>query len=92
MREPGSDKEKSGGDSGEEGSSSWADKNLSRSRLSVFEVSDKGIKTRTELLALANKQKQAKTDLAEFILNRGLKAVAEVLSTCTGWEMTFSVR
>ena len=46
----------------------------------------KGIKTRTELLALANEQKQeGKTDLAEFILNRGPKAVAEALST--GWEM-----
>ena len=58
--------------------------------MSVFEVLDKGIKTRTELLALANKQKQAKTDLAEFVLNRGPKAVAEVLSTCTGWEMAES--
>ena len=46
----------------------------------------KGIKTHTELLALANQQKQErKTDLAEFILNRGPKAVPEALST--GWEM-----
>ena len=49
-------------------------------RLSVFDVSqiviDKGIKTRTELLALANAQKkEGKTDLAEFITNRGYKAV-----------------
>ena len=60
------------------------------SRLSVFDVSEiavgKGIKTRTELLALANGQKQeGKTDLAEFISNRGPKAVAEAIST--GWEM-----
>lgn len=61
--------------------------------LSVFEVLEitvgKGIKTRTELLALADEQKQeGKTDLAEFILNRGPKAVAEALST--GWEMAES--
>ena len=49
----------------------------------------KGIKTRTELLALTNEQKkEGKTDLAEFILNRGPKAVAEALST--GWEMAES--
>ena len=61
--------------------------------MSVFEVSEiavgKGIKTRTELLALANEQKQeGKTDLVEFILNRGPKAVAEALSS--GWEMAES--
>ena len=61
-----------------------------RSRLSIFDVSEiamqKGINTYTELLALANEQKQeGKMDLAEFILNREPKAVAEALST--GWEM-----
>jgi len=92
-RESGSDKESSGGDSGEEGGSRRPNKNPRRSRLSVFEVSEiavgKGIKTRTELLALANEQKkEGKTDLAEFVLNRGPKAVAEALST--GWEMAES--
>ena len=94
MREQlGSDKESSDGNSAEEGSSSQPDKNPRRSRLSVFEVSEiavgKGIKTRTELLALANEQKQeGKTDLAEFILNRGPKAVAKALSS--DWEMAES--
>ena len=93
--EPGSDKESSGGDSGEEGSSRPVDKNPRHLRLSVFEISviavGKGIRTRTELLALTNEQNQeGKTDLAEFILNRGLKAVAEALST--GWEMVESNR
>ena len=92
-RESGSDKESSGGDSGEEGGSRRPNKNPRRSRLSVFEVSEivvgKGIKTRTELLALAKEQKkEGKTDLAEFVLNRGPKAVAEALST--GWEMAES--
>ena len=68
MREPGSDQENSDGDSAQEGSSRRPDKKLRRSRLSVFEVSEiavgKGIKPRTWLLALANKQKQeGKTDL-----------------------------
>ena len=47
------------------------------------------MKTCTEMLTLANKQKQeGKTDLSEFILNKGPKAVAEALST--GWEMAES--
>lgn len=62
----------------------------SRKRLSAFDVSEiavvKGIKTRTGLLALANIQKkEGKTDLAEFIVNRGAKVVDEAIET--GWEM-----
>ena len=59
-------------------------------RLSSFEVSkiiiDKGIRNRTELLALANVQKaEGKTDLAEFVFNRGNRVVEEVIAT--SWEM-----
>ena len=59
-------------------------------RLSVFHVSqiviDKGIKTRTELLALANAQKKkGKTDITEFITNRGYKAVDEAITI--GWDI-----
>ena len=59
-------------------------------RLSSFEVSkiiiDKGIRNRTELLALANVQKaDGKTDLAEFVFNRGNRVVEEVIAT--SWEM-----
>jgi len=53
-------------------------------RLTIYEVSQvavqKGIKSRLELLSLANQQKkEGKTDLAEFITNRGYKAVEEAL-------------
>ena len=59
-------------------------------RLTIYEVSQvavqKGIKSRLELLSLANQQKkEGKTDLAEFIANRGYKAVEEALRV--GWEM-----
>ena len=59
-------------------------------RLSSFQVSEivvsKQIKTRTELLALASTQKaEGKTDLAEFIVNRGNKVAKEVIGTA--WEM-----
>ena len=61
-----------------------------RKRLSLFDVSqidvEKGIRTRLQLLAYANNQKrEGKTDLAEFIANRGAKAVDEALSV--GWEL-----
>ena len=47
--------------------------------------------SRTELLDLAREQKQeGKIDLAEFIVNRGAKVVAEVLETT--WEMENSKR
>lgn len=49
-------------------------------------VVSKQIKSRTELLALASAQKaKGKTDLAEFIVNRGTKVVEEVIATA--WEM-----
>ena len=59
-------------------------------RLSVYEVSqmavEKGIKSRLELLSLANQQKKdGKTDLAEFIANCGYKAVEEAIMIV--WEM-----
>ena len=52
--------------------------------LSIFDVSqiavDRRIKTRLELVALASQQKrEGKTDLAQFIANRGSKAVEEAL-------------
>lgn len=55
-----------------------------RKRLSAFDVSQmvvqRNIKTRTELLALAEMQKrEGKTDLAEFVVNRGQKCVAEAI-------------
>ena len=61
-----------------------------RQRLSNYEVGEvaieNNIKTRTQLLAFANTQKRdGKTDLAEFIMNKPMKAVDEILSTV--WEM-----
>lgn len=61
-----------------------------RKRLSAFELSEivaeKEIKTRTELLALAQEQKeQGKTDIAEFVVNRGQRVVAELINTT--WEI-----
>ena len=61
-----------------------------RKRLSAYEVSEiilnKGLRNRTELLAFSNKQREeGKTDLAEFIVNRGKKVVNEVIATA--WEM-----
>ena len=58
--------------------------------LTIFDVSqvavEKNIKTHLQLVALASEQKRAgKTDLAEFIANRGAKAVEEALGI--GWEM-----
>ena len=61
-----------------------------RKRMSIFDVSQlavsKKIRTRLELLAFANEQKrEGKTDLAQFIANRGSKAVEEALTV--GWEL-----
>ena len=61
-----------------------------RKRLSNFELPEvivqRGIKSRTELLALAQEQRdEGKTDIAEFVLNRGARAVAEIIDTA--WEM-----
>ena len=59
-------------------------------RLSCYEVSniivEKKIQNRTELLTLASAQKaEGKTDLAEFVMNRGNRVVEECISTA--WEM-----
>ena len=61
-----------------------------RKRMSAFDLSEivlqKGITSRTELLALAQEQKdEGKTDIAEFVFNRGPKVVTEVIDTT--WEM-----
>ena len=58
--------------------------------MTSYELSEiilaKNIKSRTELLALAREQKvEGKTDIAEFIVNRGAKVVADVLATT--WEL-----
>ena len=55
-----------------------------KKKLSAYDVSQiilaEGIRTRVELLAFANTQKaEGKTDLAEFIVNRGAKCVAETI-------------
>ena len=94
MREPGSDDEKSDGDSAEEGSSCWADKNWHHSRLTVFEVSEiavgKDIKTHIELLALANGQKQeGRKDLAEFIFKQGTESCCR---STKWWSLTTGFR
>ena len=65
-------------------------KEKKRKRLSEFEFSEiivsKGLKSRTNVLALAHMQKnEGKSDMAEFIVNRGSKVVNEVLRTA--WEM-----
>ena len=59
-------------------------------RLSCYEVSniilEKKIHNRTELLALASTQKaEGKSDLAEFVMNKGNRVVEECISTA--WEM-----
>ena len=67
----------------------WAQKKKEKTFVFVWTVRNncgKGMKSRTELLAYANKQKaEGKFDIAEFIVNRGPRVVAEVLSTA--WEM-----
>lgn len=65
-------------------SGSQASKRTKKKRLSAFDVSEivvqRNIKTRTQLLALAQQQKQdGKTDLAQFIVNRGAKCVDEAI-------------
>jgi hypothetical protein len=61
-----------------------------RGRLTAFDVGEivirKKIKNRLELMALCQAQKaEGKTDLAEFVFNRGKKVVEETISTA--WEM-----
>ena len=65
-------------------------KQKKRKRLSAFEFSqiivEKGLKNRTDALAFALMQKnEGKTELAEFIINRGVKTVNEAIATA--WEM-----
>ena len=55
-------------------------------RLSTFEFSQvivqKGLENRTDVLAFAQMQKkEGKTDIAEFILNRGVKVVNDAIHT-----------
>lgn len=59
-------------------------------KMSSYELSEialaKNIKSRTEVLALGRQQKlEGKTDITEFIKNRGTTFVSEVLDTA--WEM-----
>ena len=61
-----------------------------KKRMSSYELAEivvaKRIKSYTELLAFAREQKlEGKTDVAEFVLNRGSKVVAEFLQTA--WDM-----
>ena len=61
-----------------------------KKRMSSYELGEivvaKKIKSYSELLAFAKEQKlEGKTDVAEFVLNRGSKVVAEVLQTA--WDM-----
>ena len=61
-------------------------KDKKRKRLSAFDVvrivQSKKIKTRLELMALASKwQEEGRTDLAEFVSNRGPKTVNEAIET-----------
>ena len=58
--------------------------------MSAFELSEivlhHGIKSHLELLVLAEEQKrEGKTDIAEFIINRGPQVVARVLDSA--WEI-----
>ena len=81
-----------GQESGEESSAtrSSSKKRKRPLHLTMFDVTEiavsKGIKTYLELLALAKRQKmEGKTDLAQFIVNQGKKAVEEAIRT--GWEI-----
>ena len=69
---------------------SETDARRKKRKLTAFEVSqiiiDNGIKTVIELQALAFEQKKAgKTDLAEFLINRSPRVIADILSTA--WEI-----
>ena len=65
-------------------------KQKKRKRMSAFELSqiivENEITTLTEVLAFADEQSgEGKTDIAEFVVNRGSRVVAEVLQTA--WEI-----
>ena len=69
---------------------STANRRKKRRRLTAYEVGEiivqRNVKTLTELQALAFEQKkEGKTDLAEFLVNRNPKVVADVLQTA--WEI-----
>ncbi len=52
----------------------------------ISEIVDKGIKSRDVLLIFAKEQKdEGKIDIAEFIVNRGSKVVADILDAA--WKM-----
>lgn len=79
---------------GEEGGTSTnrecTQRTRTRKRMSGFEVSEviirENIKSLLELQALAAEQKkEGKTDLAEFLINRTPRAVADILQTA--WEI-----
>ena len=72
------------------GKASKAPKSRRKRQLSVYEVSQiivmKSIKSRLQLFALAQEQQcEGKTDLAQFILNRGTKVVDEAIRVA--WEL-----
>ena len=77
-------------DSGDDSARTSAKKRKRTPCLSMFDVSgivvSKGIKSYLELLALAKRQKmEGKTDLAQFIVNKGKGKVEEAIKT--GWEI-----
>ena len=79
-----------GEDSGEGDSVRTSNKRKRTPRLSMFDVSEivvsKGIRSYLELLAVAKRQKmEGKTDLAQFIVNKGKGKVEEAIKT--GWEI-----
>ena len=68
-------------------------RNQVHKRLSASDVSEivveKKVKTSTELLALANNQKlEGKTDLAEFVVNCGIKVVDETINSA--WDLFYA--
>ena len=74
------------GDEGEDD----GERRKKRKRITAFEISEiiveKGIRWREELLIFAKDQKdEGKKNIAEFIVNRGSKVVADVINTT--WEM-----
>ena len=65
-------------------------KNKKKKKLSAFDVSqivkEKGLKTMQELQSLAYEQKkEGKTDLAEFLISRSPRVVADIVNT--SWEI-----
>ena len=72
------------------GASRRSQRQSKKKRISAFEVSEiivsNSVKTLTELQAIAFEQKEeGKTDLAEFLIARNPRAVADILTTA--WEI-----